>query len=138
MSCQSWYMRRCCLPIEPVISYNLRLPRINFGEPVRDAEASYASSEYRIAIITAETSAFPDMQHFLAPRFTASLAQNEKQIQTAIDDPGIRSVLLDLDSVGEDSSDALRLLGEIRQVRDDLVLVAITRSNSRSLPLKSS
>jgi DNA-binding NtrC family response regulator len=138
MSCQSWYMRRCCLPIEPVISYNLRLPRINFGEPVRDAEASYASSEYRIAIITAETSAFPDMQHFLAPRFTASLAQNEKQIQTAIDDPGIRAVLLDLDSVGEDSSDALRLLGEIRQVRDDLVLVAITRSNSRSLPLKSS
>jgi two-component system response regulator PilR (NtrC family) len=105
---------------------------------VRDAEASYASSEYRIAIITAETSAFPDMQHFLAPRFTAALAQNEKQIQSAIDDRAIRAVLLDLDSVGEDSSDALRLLGEIRQVRDDLVLVAITRSNSRSLPLKSS
>jgi two-component system response regulator PilR (NtrC family) len=105
---------------------------------VRDAEASYASSEYRIAIITAETSSFPDMQHFLAPRFTAALAQNEKQIQSAIDDPAIRAVLLDLDSVGEDSSDALRLLGEIRQVRDDLVLVAITRSNSRSLPLKSS
>lgn len=105
---------------------------------MRDAEASYASSEYRIAIITAETSSFPDMQHFLAPRFTAALAQNEKQIQSAIDDPAIRAVLLDLDSVGEDSSDALRLLGEIRQVRDDLVLVAITRSNSRSLPLKSS
>src|SRR6478672_12579642 len=86
----------------------------------------------RVAIITAETSAFPDMEHFLAPRFTAVLTQDEKQIQTAVDDPEIRAVLLDLDSVGQDSAEALRLLRDIRHVRDDLVLVAITRSNSRS------
>ncbi|HEV2698034.1 MAG TPA: sigma-54 dependent transcriptional regulator [Terriglobales bacterium] len=92
----------------------------------------------RVAIITAETSAFPDMEHFLTPRFTAVLTQTEKQIQSAVDDPEIQAVLLDLDSVGQDSSEAIRLLREIRQVRDDLVLVAITRSNSRSLPLKAS
>ena len=92
----------------------------------------------RVAIITAETSAFPDMEHFLAPRFTAVLTQDEKQIQTAVDDPEIRAVLLDLDSVGQDSAEALRLLRDIRHVRDDLVLVAITRSNSRSIPLKAS
>jgi DNA-binding NtrC family response regulator len=92
----------------------------------------------RVAIITAETSAFPDMEHFLAPRFTAVLTQDEKQIQTAVDDPEIRAVLLDLDSVGQDSAEALRLLRDIRYVRDDLVLVAITRSNSRSIPLKAS
>src|SRR5206468_5479179 len=80
MSCQSWYSAILVFPTEPGISYNLRLLRIKFGEPVRDAEVFY-TSEYRIAIITAETSTFPDMQHFLAPRFTASLAQNEKQIQ---------------------------------------------------------
>ena len=105
---------------------------------MRDAETSLAGAEFRIAIITAETSAFPDMQHFLAPRFQPTLAQTEKQIQSAIDDPAIRAVLLDLDSIGEEASDALRLLNDIRQVRDDLVIVAITRSNSRSLPLKSS
>lgn len=105
---------------------------------MRDAEAGFSSPGYRIAIITAESSTFPDMQHFLAPRFTAALAQTENQIEKAANDPSIRAVLIDLDSIGEDSSDALRLLADIRQLRDDIVLVAITRTNSRSLPLKSS
>ena len=103
---------------------------------MRDAEPTLAGC--RVAIITAETSAFPDMEHFLAPRFTASLAQDDKQVQAAIDDSATRAILLDLDSVGENQSEALRLLQDIRQVRDDLVLVAITRSNSRSIPLKAS
>ena len=105
---------------------------------MRDPETLLTGAQPTIAIITAEISAFPDMQHFLAPRFKAELAQNEKQIQAAVDDPSIRAILLDLDNVGEDTSAALRLLQEIRQVRDDLVLVAITRSNSRSIPLKAS
>jgi DNA-binding NtrC family response regulator len=92
----------------------------------------------RVAIITAESSAFPDMQHFLAPRFTAVLAQDDKQIQSAVDDRSIRAVLLDLDSFGEDPSGALTLLRDIRELREDLVLVAITRSNSRSIPLRAS
>jgi DNA-binding NtrC family response regulator len=91
-----------------------------------------------VAIITAESSAFPDMQHFLAPRFTAVLVQDDKQIQAAVDDPNIRAVLLDVDSVGEAPSEALGLLHDIRQLREDLVLVAITRSNSRSIPLRAS
>ena len=105
---------------------------------MRDADTVLAGAQYAIAIITAETSAFPDMQHFLAPKFNAALAQTEKQIQSVVEDPEIRAVLMDLDSIGEGSTDALRLLQEIRQVRDDLVLVAITRSNSRSTPLKAS
>ena len=103
-----------------------------------DAAAAPAGSQYTIAIITGETDAFPDMQHYLAPRFAARLAQSEKEIQSAVDDAGIRAILFDLDSIGDEPADALRLLLEIRQLRDDLVLVAITRSNSRSLPLKSS
>ena len=105
---------------------------------MRDPETVLAGAQPTIAIITAETSAFPDMQHFLAPRFKAELAHNEKQIQAAVDDPGVRAILLDLDNVGEDTAAALRLMQEIRQIRDDLVLVAITRSNSRSIPLKAS
>jgi DNA-binding NtrC family response regulator len=103
-----------------------------------DPEIATVGVQPAIAIITAETSAFPDMRHFLAPRFKAELAQNEKQIQAAVDDPNTRAVLLDLDNVGDDPSDALQLMQEIRRVRDDLVLVAITRSNSRSIPLKAS
>ncbi len=105
---------------------------------MRDADTVFAGAQYAIAIITAETSAFPDMQHFLAPKFKAALAQTENQIQSVVEDPEIRAVLMDLDSIGEGPTDGLRLLQEIRQVRDDLVLVAITRSNSRSTPLKAS
>ena len=103
---------------------------------MRDEKLNLAGC--RVAIITAESSAFPDMQHFLAPRFTAVLAQDDEQIQSAVDDRDIRAVLLDLDSFGEDPSGALTLLSDIRQLREDLVLVAITRSNSRSIPLKAS
>jgi DNA-binding NtrC family response regulator len=105
---------------------------------MRDSESAGVVAPYDIAIITAESSAFPDMQHFLAPRFKAMLAQTEKQIQGVADDPTVRAVLIDLDSIGEEVSDALQLLQDIRQLRNDLVLVAITRSNSRIVPLKAS
>jgi two-component system response regulator PilR (NtrC family) len=105
---------------------------------MRDQDASAVGPEYPIAIITDETAAFPDMQHFLAPRFSAVLAQSEEQIQSVVDDPGVRAVLLDLDSFGKDASQALDLLHQLRQLRDDLVLVALTRSNSRSIPMKAS
>jgi len=104
---------------------------------VRAAE-SLTDRRDQIAIITAESSTFPDMQQFLAPTFTARLAQTEKNIQEAVDDPELSAILMDLDNTGADTSDALRLLRDIRESRNDLVLVAITRSNSRSLPLKAS
>jgi len=104
---------------------------------VRAAE-SLTDRRDQIAIITAESSTFPDMQQFLAPTFTARLAQTEKNIQEAVDDPELSAILMDLDNTGADTADALRLLRDIRDARNDLVLVAITRSNSRSLPLKAS
>ena len=104
---------------------------------MRDATA-LSGPECRIAIITAETEAFPDMRHFLLPRFEATLAQSEKQIQSAVDDGNIRAILIDLDSMGGDPSNALQLLRDIRQIRQDIALVAITRSNSRSVPLEAS
>jgi DNA-binding NtrC family response regulator len=104
---------------------------------VRAAE-SLTDRRGQIAIITAESSTFPDMQQFLAPTFSARLAQTEKNIQEAVDDPELSAILMDLDNTGADTSDALRLLRDIRESRNDLVLVAITRSNSRSLPLKAS
>jgi two-component system response regulator PilR (NtrC family) len=101
-------------------------------------ETESAGALCRIAIVTAETPTFPDMQSSLAPRFAALLVQNDQQIQSAMDDPAVRAVLIDLDSIGDDASGAIRLLQDIRRVRNDLVLVAVTRSNSRSIPLKAS
>jgi len=102
------------------------------------AAHSQAETELRICIVTAESSTFPDMQHFLAPTFAASLSQNEDQINEALNDLAVRAILIDLDSVGNEPGDGLTLLSNIRQARNDLVLVAITRSNSRVLPVKAS
>jgi|SRR5215813_6597806 len=95
-------------------------------------------TQYAISVITAEAAAFPDIQRLLAPGFAAILAQTDKEIQAALADPDLRAILIDLDSVGEGPSDGLALLTDIRQVRDDVVLVAITRSNSRAIPIKAS
>jgi len=105
---------------------------------VRDAEPGLTGAEHQIAIITAETDTFPEMRQSLAPRFAAVLVQTDKQIQAAVDDARTRAVLLDLDSIGDEVSDALRLIEDLRRVREDLVMVAVTRSNSRSIPLKAS
>jgi DNA-binding NtrC family response regulator len=104
---------------------------------VRDAEPELAETP-KIAIVTGETDAFPAMQQALAPRFAAVLVQIDQQIRAAADDPGTRAVLVDLDSTGKDVSNALRFVQDLRGVREDLVIVALTRSNSRSIPLKAS
>jgi hypothetical protein len=62
---------------------------------MRGAEIGLGAREYHIAIITAETATFPNMQHFLAPRFKPVLAQTEKQIQAAVADLGIRAMLME-------------------------------------------
>ena len=105
---------------------------------MREIGSAPACAVRRVAIITAEAATFPDMQSSLAPRFSAVLVQNDEQIQSAMNDATMRAALIDLDSIGNDASDALRLLQDVRRVRDDLVLVAITRSNSRSIPVKAS
>src|SRR6266481_4947679 len=105
---------------------------------MRDAKANSVGSQYTIAIITAETAAFPDMKHFLAPKFKAALAQTEHQIQAIVADAEICAVLMDLDGIGEGPSDALGLVYDFRQGRNDLVLGAIARCKIRSIPLKAS
>ena len=105
---------------------------------MRDAEPCLTGAERQIAIITGETDAFPAMQQSLAPRFIAVLVQTDEAIQAAVDDARTSAVLLDLDSIGEEVADALRLMQELRRVREDLVMVAVTRSNSRTIPLKAS
>jgi DNA-binding NtrC family response regulator len=92
---------------------------------------------YHVAIITGESESFPDMRRSLSPRFASTLAQTEKQIQDAIANENVRAVIFDLDSIGDDTSEALRLLSDVRPLREDVVLVAATRSNSRTIPVRA-
>jgi DNA-binding NtrC family response regulator len=92
---------------------------------------------YSVAVI-AEPSAFPEMRRGLLPGFRATLADTENSIKEAVEDPTLQSILFDLDSVGEGARDGVEVLQEIRTIRDDIVLVAMTRSRDHHLPLRAS
>jgi len=97
-----------------------------------------ASERYSIAIITLEEAMFREMRRALAPSFRATLASSESQIKTLIDDPDVHGILLDLESIGDEPADGIEVLQEMRRLRDDLILVAITESTSSELALLAS
>jgi DNA-binding NtrC family response regulator len=93
---------------------------------------------YSVAVVIAEASDFPEMRRGLLPAFRAILADNEGAIKDAVEDSSLQSMLFDLDSVGEGARDGVDVLQEIRTIRDDIVLVAMTRSRDHNLPLRAS
>ena len=93
---------------------------------------------FSIAVVTVEESAFPEIRRALAGSFKATLASTEEQIKTAVEDPQLHGILFDLDSIGEGARDGIDVLKEIRAIREDVVLVAMTGSQDRSIPLRAS
>src|SRR5579864_5818885 len=93
---------------------------------------------YCIAIITLEEHTFREMRRALTASFRVMLASTELQIKTLIDDADVHGIILDLDAIGEGASDGIEVLREMRRLRDDLILVAITESSSPELPLMAS
>ena len=93
---------------------------------------------YSVAVVIAEASGFPEMRRGLLPAFRAILADNEGAIKDAVEDSSLQSMLFDFDSVGEGARDGVDVLQEIRAIRDDMVLVAMTRSRDHNLPLRAS
>ena len=96
-----------------------------------------ASDRHSIAIITLAEDMFREMRRQLSPAFLVKLASNEEQIKSLIDDPDIHGIVLDLESIGEEPADGIDVLVEIRRLREDLILVAITESTSSELPLQA-
>jgi DNA-binding NtrC family response regulator len=95
------------------------------------------ADRHSIAIITLAEGMFREMRRELSPAFRVKLASDEEQIKGLIDDPDIHGIVLDLESVGEGPADAIDVLVEIRRLREDLILVAITGSTSSELPLQA-
>jgi DNA-binding NarL/FixJ family response regulator len=93
---------------------------------------------YSIAVVTVDESAFSEMRRFLAPTFKTTLANTEEQIKSVVEDPAIHAILFDLDSIGSGANDGIDVLKEIRALREDVVLVAMTKSSDRTIPLRAS
>jgi DNA-binding NtrC family response regulator len=93
---------------------------------------------YSIAVVTVDESAFSEMRRFLAPTFKTTLANTEEQIKSVVEDPAIHAILFDLDSIGSGANDGIDVLKEIRALREEVVLVAMTKSSERTIPLRAS
>src|SRR6476660_8795236 len=93
---------------------------------------------YSVAVVTVDTAEFAEMRRGLLPEFRVTLADTESSIKDAVEDPGIRAMLLDLDSVGDAAAEGIEVLQEIRAIRDDIVIIALTKSRERNLPLHAS
>jgi len=96
-----------------------------------------AADRHSIAIITLAEDMFREMRRELSPAFRVKLASDEQQIKGLIDDLDVHSIVLDLESIGDGPADAIDVLVEIRRLREDLILVAITESTSSELPLQA-
>ena len=96
------------------------------------------AERYSIVIITLDENMFREMRGALASSFRATLASTESQIKTLIDDPDIHGIVLDLESIGDGASDGIEVLQEMRRLRDDLIMVAITASTGGELALQAS
>src|SRR6266568_1308516 len=95
-------------------------------------------AQYSIAIISDEASLFPEMRRFLSDTFSTILATNEEQIQEVVGAAKLDGIVLDLDSIGDGTGDGIEVLQELRRLREDIVLFAISRSTDRRVPLKAS
>jgi DNA-binding NtrC family response regulator len=79
----------------------------------------------------------PEAETYLAGEHDLLVLQTWDELTALINKQPPDAVLLDLDTLGERSEDGITALGELRALGPDLVLVGLTRSNSRDLRLKA-
>ena len=101
-------------------------------------ETATSVERHSLAVITDDTEPFPEIRKHLGGEFRISLATTENEIKTVLELSGLHAILFDLDCIGDGPADGLDVLQEIHEIREDVVLVAFTKTNSRSIPLKAS
>src|SRR5271168_1846786 len=108
------------------------------GSSLRQYANLPRAEQYSIAIIAVKETFVPDIGRFLAPSFKTVVASTEEQIQAAVHDLGVHGIVFNLDCIGDGAADGIEVLQEIRKLREDVVLVAITNSTNSEIPLKAS
>jgi DNA-binding NtrC family response regulator len=88
-------------------------------------------------IVTTDERVRPEAETHLAAEHDLLVLQTWDELVALINEQPPDAVLLDLDTVGERSKDGITALGELRALGPDLLLVGLTRSNSRNLRLQA-
>ena len=101
-------------------------------------ESAASPARYALAVITDDEEIFPEIRKHLGSEFRTALASDESAIRELLEQPDLHAILFNLDCIGDGPIDGLEVLTEIRRIRDDVVIVAFTSSNQRTIPLKAS
>jgi len=90
-----------------------------------------------VAIVTTDELVGPEAVQYLDGGYQLQMLQTWEELLLALQQQPLDAILLDLDTLGESSDAGIAALRELRSNHPDLVLVAMTRSNSRNLRLKA-
>jgi DNA-binding NtrC family response regulator len=105
--------------------------------PATENEASRALRPL-VALVTINDAIFSIIQEALSRDFRVVQAETENIIKNFVDDPELCAMIFDLDSIGDGAKDGIEVLQEIRALRQDIVLVAVTSSSQRTIPVLAS
>jgi len=97
-----------------------------------------SASRLLVAVVTVNGTAFSNILDALGADFRVVQAENEKTIKSLVDDAELRAMIFDLDSIGAGAKDGIEVLQQIRTLREDIVLVALSSANQRSIPVMAS
>ena len=89
-----------------------------------------------VAIVTTDEKVGPEATQYLSD-CQLQMLQTWEELQATLQGQALDAILLDLDTLGENSDTGIAGLRELRSNYPDLVLVAMTRSNSRHLRWKA-
>src|SRR5271169_1728704 len=104
---------------------------------MRSASLRDDIARFAVVIVTTDERVRPEAETYLAGEHDQFLLQTWDELTALMKKHRPDAVLLDLDTVGERSQDGINALGELRALAPDLVLVGLTRSNSRNLRLQA-
>ncbi len=104
---------------------------------MRNAAARNLASRYSIVIVTGDELVGPEAEAHLAPDYDLHMLQTWDELLALVKKQPPDAILLDIDTVGANSEQGITALAELRSLGPDLVLVALTRSESRKLRHKA-
>src|ERR1700685_1946629 len=94
-------------------------------------------ARFVLVIVTTDERVRPEAETHLAGERDLLVLHTWDELTALINQQPPNAILLDLDTVGERSKDGITALAELRALGPDLVLVALTRSNSRNLRVQA-
>jgi DNA-binding NtrC family response regulator len=104
---------------------------------VRSADTQSLSSRFSVVIVTTDELVQPEAEAYLAADYDLRVLATWDELIALVKKQPPEAVLLDIDIIGERPQEGVSALSELRSLVPELLLVALTRSNSKGLRYKA-